>query len=90
MSCPTECYLVTSRSDVFAPEKAVAFELSEQSARRSQVHFESMNGFPLHVEKCVIMTEQTFQELCPDWDSGCSTSVRISTDNESQDAVDTN
>lgn len=65
---PTICYLVTSRNDMFCPEKACAFELSEAAALAEKERLDELYEPAVHhVVKCVIMDEREFYDLCPEW-----------------------
>lgn len=69
-ACPTRCWLVVSRSDCFCPEKSSGkLHLSERDADRERAELDEMLGGAVShsVVACMIMPDETFYELCPDW-----------------------
>ena len=69
--CPARCWTLTTRSDVWAVEKAGGrIYLSEEEAATAKARSEKdLSGcVEFCVTECVVMPRETFESLCPEWD----------------------
>lgn len=70
MTVPTRCWIVTSRTDCFCPEKSSGeLHLTERDALSEQMHLNTIlkDAGRHEIVPCIIMPEETFHELCPEW-----------------------
>jgi hypothetical protein len=59
---------VPRRNDgMVCPEKAICMEWSEHIVSKVAREYEEMGFGKCDVHKIIVMTEDLFHELCPDW-----------------------
>ena len=70
MTVPTRCWLVVCRTDCFCPEKSTEkLHLTERDAKAecAAMNEEYKGVCSWSVVPCMIMPEETFYEIAPDW-----------------------
>lgn len=70
MTVPTRCWITSCRTDCFCPEKSPGtLHLCERAAvKEAEFLNEEFEDVAVYsVVPCIIMPEETFNELCPDW-----------------------